>query len=140
MSEDDRVLFVCLHGSAKSLIAMQYFNRLAAEANLPMRALSAGIEFDDVVPHEVIEGLRADGIDVSGYQPQGVSASLVASARHIVSFGPDLVQFLTPGCSIELWHDMPLVNDDYATARDGIVARVRGLVERHKAERGMTAA
>jgi arsenate reductase (thioredoxin) len=130
MGGNSRVLFVCLHGSAKSLIAMQYFNRLSTEHGLPVRALSAGIEPDDAVPPEVIEGLRADGIDVCSYQPQRVTAGLVASAGHIVSFCPNLDELLAHGSSVEHWHDMPAVSDDYATARDAIVARVQLMFER----------
>ena len=37
-----KVSFVCLHGSAKSLIAAEYFNRLAIERNLPLRATTSG--------------------------------------------------------------------------------------------------
>ena len=130
MEGDDSVLFVCLHGSAKSLIAMQYFNRFSAEHGLSARALSAGTEPDDVVPPEVIAGLRADGIDVGSYQPQRLTAGLVTSAGRLVSFGPSLDEFLSPGRSVEQWHNMPAVSDDYAPARDAIVARVRLMFER----------
>jgi len=32
------IAFDCLHGSAKSLIAAEYFNRIATEGTLPLRA------------------------------------------------------------------------------------------------------
>jgi protein-tyrosine-phosphatase len=56
------VLFVCLHGSAKSLIAAEYFNRLAAARGLAARAASAGTEPDDAIPRRVTQGLGADGM------------------------------------------------------------------------------
>ena len=40
--ETQKVAFVCLHGSAKSLIAAEYFNRLAREKSLPLRATTPG--------------------------------------------------------------------------------------------------
>lgn len=38
------VLFVCLHGAAKSVIAASYFQRLAAERGVKVRAVFAGTE------------------------------------------------------------------------------------------------
>jgi hypothetical protein len=64
------VLFVCLHGSAKSLIAAEYFNRLAAARGIGARATSAGTEPDDTIPPHVTRGLGDDGIDVAGRRPR----------------------------------------------------------------------
>src|SRR5688572_249911 len=36
------VLFVCEHGSAKSVVAAAHFNRIAADRGLPFRAISRG--------------------------------------------------------------------------------------------------
>jgi len=51
-----KVLFVCLHGSAKSLIAAEYFNRLAAARGLGVTATSAGTEPDAEIPPRVVQG------------------------------------------------------------------------------------
>src|SRR5258708_8000092 len=59
-----KVAFVCLHGSAKSLIAAEYFNRLAVERNLPFRATTSGPEPYREVPENVVAGLKSRGIDV----------------------------------------------------------------------------
>ena len=59
-----KVAFVCLHGSAKSLIAAEYFNRLAREKSLPLRATTSGPEPDPEVPANVVEGMKTRGIDV----------------------------------------------------------------------------
>jgi arsenate reductase (thioredoxin) len=64
-----KVSFVCLHGSAKSLIAAEYFNRLAIERSLPLRATTSGPEPDSEVPGNVVAGLKSRGIDVSQYRP-----------------------------------------------------------------------
>jgi arsenate reductase (thioredoxin) len=123
------VLFVCLHGSAKSLVAMEHFNRLAAEEQLPLRAVSAGIEPDEAVPPEVVAGLAGDGFEVSGRTPQRVTSDSLARAAAVVSFGPDLAGLAPPGLAIEQWDDMPAVSDDYATARDAIRARVAMFID-----------
>ena len=41
-----RVLFVCLHGAAKSVVAAAHFRRLAAARGLSMTAVAAGTEPD----------------------------------------------------------------------------------------------
>jgi len=78
MTGDRLLLFVCLHGSAKSLVAMEHFNRFAAERQMPMRALSAGTEPDDEVPPEVVAGLARDGFAVAGRKPLRATPSCSA--------------------------------------------------------------
>ena len=129
MSESSLVLFVCLHASAKSLIAMEYFNQLAAERRLPFRALSVGTEPDDAVPPHVVMGMKADGFDVSRRKPQRLTKDVASPARVAVSFGPDLAGFVAPTCRVEQW-DVPAVSDDYAIARTAIKARVDGLISK----------
>jgi protein-tyrosine-phosphatase len=124
MSTEGTVLFVCLHASAKSLIAMEYFNRLAAQQGSSLRALSAGTEPDDAIPPEVVAGLSGDGFDVSSRLPLRLTPALVANAAAIVSFGPDIATVGPASAPITRWHDMPAVSDDYAIARDAIRARV----------------
>src|SRR3954447_1387630 len=64
------IVFVCEHGSAKSVVAAAHFNRLAAEARLPFRAVSRGVKPDAEVAVGVKAGLAADGIGVSSWRPQ----------------------------------------------------------------------
>lgn len=126
----DTVLFVCLHASAKSLVAMEHFNRLAAERGLGLRAISAGTEPDEAVPDFVVAGLRGDGFDVTSRAPRRLTPELAAEARHIVSFGPDVAAYAPTGRAIERWDDVPAVSDDYAIARTEIRARVERLLAR----------
>ena len=63
-----KILFVCLHGSAKSLIAAEYFNRLAAAR--PGREGSVrGHGADDAIPPRVAQGLRDDGVEIGDRRP-----------------------------------------------------------------------
>jgi arsenate reductase (thioredoxin) len=124
-----RVLFVCLHGSAKSLIAAEYFNRLATARGLRARATSAGTEPDEVIPPRVTQGLRSDGIDVEGRRPQRPTPADVESAAAVVTFGCDLGELASRAAWIERWDDVPAVSEDFTRARDVIVARVAGLLE-----------
>jgi len=127
MSEPSLVLFVCLHASAKSLIAAEYFNQLAAERKLPFRALSAGTEPDDAVPPHVVAGMKGDGFDVSRVAPKRLTRDLAAPARIAITFEPDLGPYVGSTCRVERW-SVPAVSDDYAIARDAIKARVERLV------------
>ena len=122
------ILFVCLHGSAKSLIAAEHLNLLARSRGLDVRGESAGIEPDADVPSPVIEGLAADDIDVKGYVPCRVTAEQIETATRIVSFGCDLGLVALATKPVERWDDLPMVSDGYATARDAIVARVKTLL------------
>ena len=122
-------LFVCLHGSAKSLIAAEYFNRLAAARGLPVSAVSAGTEPDDAIPPRVTQGLRADGIDVEGRRPRRPTQVDVDGSAIVVTFGCDLGDLAARAPRIERWDDVPAVSDDFKRARDVIVERVTALLE-----------
>lgn len=69
-----RVLFVCIHNSARSQMAEAYLNRLGAGK---YRAESAGLEPGTLNPY-VVKVLREDGIDISGHTTQGVQALITA--------------------------------------------------------------
>lgn len=124
-----RVLFVCLHGSAKSVIAAEYFNRLATARGLAARAEAAGLEPDDVIPPGVRHGLRDDGIDVTGRRPRRPTSGDVESATAVVAFGCDLGELGARATRVERWDDVPAVSEDFERARDVIVARVNRLLD-----------
>lgn len=120
------ILFICLHGSAKSLIAAEHWNRLAEAAGNETRAVSLGIDPDPAVPGPVVAGLARDGFDVRTYVPRLATADQLRVAGHIVSFGCELPG-VPASVSVEQWSDLPMVSDGYDVARDAIVARVEGL-------------
>ena len=128
MTMKGTVVFVCLHGSAKSLIAAEYCARLAGERGLDVRATSAGTEPDLDIPPHVIEGLLRDGIDVRGRRPRLATREDLATAAHVVSFGCDLKEIAPASLTIERWDDIPAVSADFDAARDAILARLRRLL------------
>jgi len=123
------VLFVCLHGSAKSVIAAEHFRRLAAARGVPVEVRSAGLEPDAAVPPKVVGGLLADGIDVRALTPRQPTEADVAQATTVVAFGCDLGPLAARARRIERWDDVPAVSEDFARARDAIVARVTALLD-----------
>jgi arsenate reductase len=118
------IAFVCLHGSAKSLIAAEYLNQRACEMGLDVAADSAGLEPDPEVPAHVVAGLRAKGMDVSGRTPAPASAAHLAKADRVVAFGCDLASSVKAGQAVEQWSDCPAVSDGFDPAWSYITRRV----------------
>ena len=129
MTTTPSILFVCLHGSAKSLIALEHFRRLADERGVEVGADSAATEPDAEIPPKVVQGLLADGLDVRGRRPLPLTREDLERASKVVSFGCDLGALAPRGLAIERWDDMPAVSEDFAKARDAIVARLRQLLD-----------
>jgi arsenate reductase (thioredoxin) len=129
MSAARTIVFVCLHGAAKSVIASAYLNRLAQERGLDVRASAAGIEPEPEIPSPVREGLLRDGLDVGHLRPRRVAHDELESACRVVSFGCDLGDLAPPGGAVERWDDVPLVSDGFPAARDAIAERVRRLLD-----------
>lgn len=127
MSHPTKVLFVCLHGSAKSVIAAEHFRRRAGAAGLDVEVASAGIEPDVEVPPHVISGLAADGFDITGLAPPALDATNPGDPDVVVSFGCDIEDRLSSQ-SVIRWDDVPLVSEGYDAARDKIAQRVEALV------------
>jgi arsenate reductase (thioredoxin) len=123
-----RVLFVCLHGAAKSVIAATHFRRLANGRGLRADATFAGTEPDAEIAPRVVQELRAEGIDLQGLRPRQVTSEDVASASRIVTFGCDVAE-LGPHVPVDRWDDVPAVSDGYEAAREAIDARVARLVD-----------
>jgi arsenate reductase (thioredoxin) len=123
------VLFVCLHGSAKSVIAAEHLRRLAAARGVAVEARSAGLEPDAVVPPRVAQGLLVDGIDVREFRPRRPTSADVEQATTVVTFACDLGGLAHGARRLERWDDVPAVSEDFTRARDAIVARVTTLLD-----------
>jgi len=129
VSSPPTVVFVCLHGTAKSVIAAAYLNRLSAERGLNIRAIAAGIEPEPEVPSHVTEGLLRDVLDVRHYRARNPMPEELATAWRVVSFGCDLSHAAPSRLAVVRWDDVPLVSDGFPPARDAIVRRVRQLLD-----------
>ena len=129
MKEPHRITFVCLHGSAKSLIAAEYLNRIAAERGIAIGATSAGVEPDPNIPPHVVGGLRDKGFDVSGRKPASAAAANLLGAHRVIAFGCDLGTVAPEGTSVEQWSDCPAVSDGFEPAWAYITAHVEDLLD-----------
>jgi protein-tyrosine-phosphatase len=123
------IVFVCEHGSGKSVIAAAHFNRLASEKGLPYRAVSRGTKPGEVVSDPVRTGLAAEGIDVSAWTPKAVTDEDIRRATRVVSIATDLPA-AKPFVKDKLleWNDVPPLDQNYKAARDALVERVEKLV------------
>ena len=122
------VLFVCLHGAAKSVLAAADFERLARERGLDARAASAGTEPDPEIAPRVLTELRAEGVDLRGRRPQRVTRADVERAWRVVAFACDLGELAAAGPRVEQW-EVPAVGEDFAKARAAIDARLVRLLD-----------
>ena len=120
-----RILFVCLHGAAKSVVGAAHFRRLAAERGLAIDAVAAGTEPDPELAPGALKGLAADGLTATPSRPRPVTLFDLESASRVVSFGCDVVP--ARGQRVDQW-DVPAVSDGYAAARERIVTNLERLV------------
>jgi protein-tyrosine-phosphatase len=129
-STPSTIVFVCEHGSGKSVIAAAHFNRLASERGLPYRAVSRGTKPNEAVADAVRTGLAGEGIDVTAWSPRAISDEDIRSAARVVSIATDLPA-AKPFVKSKLleWNDVPSLDQNYEAARKAIVERVGKLVE-----------
>ena len=124
------VVFVCEHGSAKSVIAAAYFNRLASEKGMHYRAVARGTKPDEKIDPNVRKKLAADGLDVSTWKPVKINQQDVDGAKRVITLAQDLpVPGSVPAGKLSEWGNIPSVSQDYDTARDDIVGRVNHLIQ-----------
>ena len=126
---DQKVLFVCLHGAAKSVLAAADFQRMARERGLRVTAESAGTEPDPEIAPAVAAALTAEGADLAGQRPRRVTREMAAGASRIVAFGCDIGTAAPPGARIDQWADVPAVSAGLPAARAIIRTHVERLLE-----------
>jgi protein-tyrosine-phosphatase len=124
-SAPPRVVFVCLHGAAKSVVAAAHFRRLAAARGLAVDAVAAGTEPDPELAAGAVKGLAGEGLQPAPSRPRPVTLHDLETAKRVVAFGCDVTP--SRGQHVEQW-EVPAVSDGYAAARDRIVANVERLV------------
>ena len=126
---EERVLFVCLHGAAKSVLAAADFERMARARGLTVTAEPAGTEPDPEIAPTVAAALRAEGMEMAGQRPRLVTREMAAGASRIVAFGCDLGAAAPPGAKIEQWADVPAVSAGLPAARAAIRAHLERLLD-----------
>jgi arsenate reductase len=122
------IVFVCEHGSAKSVIAAVEFKRMAKENGLDLHILARGTNPDAEIPKLVRDGLKADGLDVGDLKPTKLSEKDLKGATKIVSFGPDLRPWLHGEATVADWSLTPSVGENYHAAQEYIRKQLEILI------------
>ena len=106
-------------------MAASYFNRLAAERNLDVVAVSAAAEEPyDAVPAPVADYLQREGFDVRAFQPHHVEPDEIETAARIVT-----IDCHVPGVAAERWDDVPPASEDLEGSAAAIRRHVQALAE-----------
>lgn len=124
-----KIVFVCEHGAAKSVIAAAYLNRIAKEKGLFLQAVAFGTIPDQTFSPLAVSGLLRDGIALEESTPKKITRSEIESAQRVVSFCNLSAEDYGNLSHIEYWQGVPPVSEDYETARDIILERLNILIE-----------
>lgn len=127
MNQNSTIVFVCEHGAAKSIVAAAYFNHLASEAGLDLRAIARGTQPDNELSPQTINGLSADGLMPTELSPQKLTEAEMQSAQRVISFC-ELASEYKPQGMIERWDDVPPISENYEKARDAIIEHLNQLI------------
>lgn len=120
------ILFVCEHGSAKSVVAAAHFNRIAAARGLPFRAVSRGTAPDAEMAPAAVEGLLGDGLKPDDPAPTRLEQADLDAAVRVVTFCP-LPTGLQARSPVERW-EVPPVSTEYAASREALLVRIERLL------------
>lgn len=120
------VVFVCEHGSAKSVVAAAYFNHIAQQQGLNLHAISRGTTPDPALSPVVIEGLHKDKVELTTAKPSRLTSSDALDALQVVSFCELPKEIKSQ--NVERW-EVPPISEDYSKSRDAIVKKIQELIE-----------
>jgi protein-tyrosine-phosphatase len=123
------ILFICEHGSAKSIIAAAHFNDVAARNGLPYRAIARGVHPDKEIPPYVISGLAAEGLNIRGWQPKLLGEDDALRSDRLITLGcalPTSKAFAAD--KLQDWN-IPPPSENYQNASRAIAERVALLLK-----------
>jgi hypothetical protein len=123
-----KIVFVCEHGSAKSVIAAAYFNELAKEKNLPYEAVARGTNPDKEISVKTKQLLIQDNLFDKSFVPQKLSQHDLDGAQQVFLFYalPETIQSKD---NIQYWLEIDAVNGDFVKLKNDIVARLIPLID-----------
>jgi len=119
---------VCEHGSAKSVIAATYFNKMAKERNLLWEASTRATDPEQRLSHNTELGLPNDKLLITKITLRKVSQKDISDASQLILFFP-LPNTLKVAGKSQFWSGVPPVSEDYQIARDAIVIKITALLD-----------
>jgi arsenate reductase len=123
-----KIIFVCEHGSAKSVIAVAYFNKFAKEQNLPYEAVARGTDPDTVISPKTKQLLIQEKLFDKTFVPQRLSQQDVDGAQQVFLFYT-LPQTIKDKNNIQYWMGVDAVNGDFVRLKNDIVAKIIPLID-----------
>jgi arsenate reductase (thioredoxin) len=125
-----RVVFVCEHGNVKSLIAREWFNRLAASRGLAVLSISRGLRPEAGVPPSIAASLQGDGFDVRSFEARALVAADLDHASQVVLIGAEPPVWLgRTRVPVERWEGIPAASESYRSSRDALRSRIEALLD-----------
>jgi arsenate reductase len=122
------VLFVCEHGSVKSLMAATFFDQAAQKRGISVHGMSRGMTPDAHVPTRIVDGLKLDGVDVAAFKPTRVDQSDIQAAIRVIAIGVEPSALAAAGKSVEAWTDIP-ESSNYPAARAALMRHIETLLD-----------
>ena len=122
-----KILFLCPHNAAKSLIAAEVFNQMARQRGVDAVADSAGSEPSEDVMPVVISILASDGIDVSAYKPRRYTDDDLKADR-VITLGCTAEEVGVSPDGVEEWPDVPPVSEGPEESKAAIKAHIETLL------------
>src|SRR3954466_9713775 len=102
------IVFVCEHGSAKSVIAAAHFNDLAQKNGIPYLATARGINPDKEIPPYIRAGLTRESLDIKGWQPRPFAQQDAVRAERVITLGCALPSSVSVRPNrLQNWNDVP---------------------------------
>ena len=129
------ILFVCVHNAGRNQMARSFFNKLAREFCIPMRAEAAGTEPAKRVHPAVAEAMREVGIDMSGDKPRIMTNGDVERAQRAITMGCSVDSGVCPALLLRDVADWGLPDpagkdiSEVRSIRDEVERRMADLVE-----------
>jgi arsenate reductase (thioredoxin) len=124
------ILFVCEHGSAKSIVAASHFSRAAKAAGLNVRVISRGTKPDKAIPPKINQLLAEDGLERYTDAPQKLSTDDLKNADYVVTFCA-IPEDLGKSQNLETWN-VPSFEAGYPAARDSILLNTERIIQKIK--------
>jgi protein-tyrosine-phosphatase len=121
------IVFVCEHGSAKSVIAAAYFNKLAKEKNIPWQAVSRGTHPDPAISPKTKKLLADDNLLDESFIPKTLTQADVDTTRQTILFC-SLPQTIQGKGKTSHW-EVNAVNDDFQKLRNDIISKITPLID-----------
>ena len=123
-----KIVFVCEHGAAKSVMAAAELERIAKERGLRVIAVARGSNPEPEISPLVRKELKAAGMDLGAAKPSKVSTEDLRGATRVVSFGPDLSTLVPKGTTILDWSATPSPGQNYSASRQYILKQLEEIL------------